>query len=126
MQTIIPLGNNNGAIRLTTARYYTPSNRSIQALGIKPDIKVEQPLPEELKKKKIKNRGEASLRGHLKGEAKEEQSGSSAYVPREREKDEQLKYAISFLNGTLTIALTLPLMKTPPDVTFMQRTEDRF
>ncbi|MEL6288089.1 MAG: S41 family peptidase, partial [Pseudomonadota bacterium] len=41
VQTIIPLGQ-NGAIRLTTARYYTPSNRSIQAKGIDPDIKVEQ------------------------------------------------------------------------------------
>ena len=38
MQTIIPLGQNNGALRLTTARYYTPSGRSIQAKGIDPDI----------------------------------------------------------------------------------------
>ena len=50
VQTIIPLGA-NGAIRLTTARYYTPSNRSIQAKGIDPDIVVEQELPDELKKK---------------------------------------------------------------------------
>ena len=47
MQTIIPLGG-NGALRLTTARYYTPSGRSIQAQGIEPDIVVEQPLPPEL------------------------------------------------------------------------------
>ncbi len=100
VQTIIPLGNNNGAIRLTTARYYTPSGRSIQALGIKPDITVEQPLPEELKKKKIRNRGEASLRGHLKSESGEEKTGSSSYVPRDREKDVQLKFALNFLNGT--------------------------
>ena len=64
VQTIVPLGA-NGAIRLTTARYYTPSNRSIQAKGIKPDHKVIQPLPEELAKRNIKPRGEASLRGHL-------------------------------------------------------------
>ncbi len=102
VQTIIPLGNNNGAIRLTTARYYTPSGRSIQALGIKPDIKVEQPLPEELKSKKIRNRGEASLRGHLKGESEKEETGSSSYVPRDREKDEQLKFAIKFLTGATT------------------------
>ena len=50
VQTIIPLGA-NGAIRLTTARYYTPSNRSIQAKGIDPDIVIEQELPDELKKK---------------------------------------------------------------------------
>ena len=59
-------------------------------------------MPDELKKKKIRNRGEASLRGHLKGEAKEERSGSSSYVPKEREKDEQLNYAIAFLKGTVS------------------------
>jgi carboxyl-terminal processing protease len=42
VQTIMPLGNNT-AIKLTTARYFTPSGRSIQALGIKPDIVVEDP-----------------------------------------------------------------------------------
>ena len=66
VQTIIPLGQ-NGAIRLTTARYYTPSGRSIQAKGIVPDVVVEQDLPDELKGKE-KPRGEASLRGHLKVE----------------------------------------------------------
>src|SRR5207244_12480090 len=49
VQTIIPLGNNNGALRLTTARYFTPSGRSIQAKGISPDIEVIQDVPEELK-----------------------------------------------------------------------------
>jgi len=69
VQTIIPLGNNEGAIRLTTARYYTPSNRSIQAKGIDPDVVVEQELPDELKGKGPERpRGEASLRGHLRGE----------------------------------------------------------
>jgi len=97
VQTIIPLGANNGAIRLTTARYYTPSGRSIQARGIDPDIVVEQELPEELKSKEApKPRGEANLRGHLKTEAKDgkEASGSSAYVPREPEKDTQLQFAL--------------------------------
>jgi carboxyl-terminal processing protease len=116
VQTIIPLGANNGAIRLTTARYFTPSNRSIQAKGIDPDIVIEQELPEELKSKAAaaaeKSRGEASLRGHLRnpetGEATEEgkevkeSSGSSAYVPKEPEKDTQLQYALSFLRGTAT------------------------
>ena len=116
VQTIIPLGA-NGAIRLTTARYYTPSNRSIQAKGIDPDIVVEQELPDELKEKAAaeKPRGEASLRGHLKnpedgrdGEEtarrSKETSGSSAYVPKEPEKDTQLQYALSFLRGTATDA----------------------
>jgi carboxyl-terminal processing protease len=94
VQTIIPLGQ-NGAIRLTTARYYTPSGRSIQAKGIVPDVIVEQELPDELKGKE-KPRGEASLRGHLKNEG-EEATGSSSYVPREVEKDTQLQWAIRHL-----------------------------
>ncbi len=102
VQTIIPLGA-NGAIRLTTARYYTPSNRSIQAAGIEPDVLVEQELPEELKAKAPaeKPRGEASLRGHLKGEKADkegkESSGSSSYVPKEPEKDQQLQYALNMI-----------------------------
>jgi carboxyl-terminal processing protease len=80
VQTIIPLGSTNGAIRLTTARYYTPSNRSIQAKGIDPDIVVEQELPDDLKAKVAneKPRGEASLRGHLRnpdGTVKEPAAG---------------------------------------------------
>jgi len=98
VQTIIPL-EGNGAIRLTTARYFTPSGRSIQAKGIDPNIKVEQELPDELKKKAPKPRGEASLRGHLKSEDDKESSGSSAYVPKEPEKDTQLKYALNFVRG---------------------------
>jgi carboxyl-terminal processing protease len=99
VQTIIPLGS-NGAIRLTTARYYTPSGRSIQAKGIDPDIIVEQELPEELKSaaQSLQPRGEASLRGHLKNEDGEK-SGSLAYVPKEKEKDTQLQYALRLLRG---------------------------
>ncbi len=76
VQTIIPLGQ-NGAIRLTTARYYTPSGRSIQAKGIDPDMLVENELPDELKPKTPeKPRGEASLRSHLRGDpAKKEREG---------------------------------------------------
>ncbi|MGZ3285310.1 MAG: S41 family peptidase, partial [Xanthobacteraceae bacterium] len=65
VQTIIPLGSGNGALRLTTARYFTPSGRSIQAKGISPDIEVLQEVPDELKAR-TDTRGEASLRGHLK------------------------------------------------------------
>ncbi|GAB4233721.1 MAG: S41 family peptidase [Methyloligellaceae bacterium] len=112
VQTIIPLGT-NGAIRLTTARYYTPSGRSIQAKGIEPSIRVEQELPEELKKraKGQEPRGEASLRGHLKGEDEEEKSGSSSYVPRDKEKDTQLKFALNFVRGIETVKET----NTQPD-----------
>jgi carboxyl-terminal processing protease len=102
VQTIIPLGS-NGAIRLTTARYYTPAGRSIQAKGIDPDVVVEQELPEELKQasKASQPRGEASLRGHLKNNDGES-TGSSAYVPKEKEKDTQLKYALDYLRGLKT------------------------
>lgn len=103
VQTIIPLGT-NGAIRLTTARYFTPRNRSIQAKGIDPDIIIEQELPEEMKGKLgIKPRGEASLRGHLRnGEEEDEASGSSAYVPTEPEKDTQLQFALNYMRGKVS------------------------
>jgi carboxyl-terminal processing protease len=108
VQTIIPLGQ-NGALRLTTARYYTPAGRSIQAKGIDPDIVIENELPPELKPKSAaeKPRGEASLKGHLRGDAakeeKKEESGSSAYVPREPEKDDQLQYALKLIRGEVTM-----------------------
>ena len=63
VQSIIPLAG-NGAMRLTTARYYTPSGVSIQAKGIEPDIKVEAGITE-LKKEKKDNRREENLRGAL-------------------------------------------------------------
>ena len=97
VQTIIPLGQ-NGALRLTTARYYTPSGRSIQARGIDPDIVVEQELPPELKAKEDL-RGEASLRGHLKAAEGDEAKGSSSYVPPDPKNDKQLNYAFELLRG---------------------------
>jgi carboxyl-terminal processing protease len=74
VQTIMPLGGGNGALRLTTARYFTPSGRSIQAKGIEPDIRVLQEIPDD-QKTRTDVEGEASLRGHLKAEGAEE-SGS--------------------------------------------------
>ena len=65
VQTIIPLAE-NGALRLTTALYYTPAGKSIQGKGISPDIKVEQPLPEELKDRDV-SRGESDLQGPHQG-----------------------------------------------------------
>lgn len=101
VQTIIPLGA-NGAIRLTTARYYTPSGTSIQAKGILPDIEALQELPEELKGR-AETKGEAGLRGHLEGDdavdGGEEQSGSQAYVPPDPADDSQLKLALDLLRG---------------------------
>lgn len=97
VQTIIPLGS-NGAVRLTTARYYTPSGRSIQAKGIEPNIEVLQEVPEEIKGKD-ETKGEAGLRGHLQSGDKQEKSGSSAYVPPDPTKDKQLIAAMEILRG---------------------------
>ncbi|KMO21828.1 S41 family peptidase [Methylobacterium platani] len=97
VQSIIPLGG-NGALRLTTARYYTPSGRSIQAKGIEPDQEVLQDVPEELKGKD-ETKGEAGLKGHLKQKDTEERGGSSAYVPPDPAKDKQLIAAVDFLHG---------------------------
>ncbi len=97
VQTIIPLGQNNGALRLTTARYYTPSGRSIQAKGIDPDIVVLQDVPDELKGKDD-TKGEASLKGHLKN-GEDEKTGSQAYVPSDEAKDKQLNVALDLLRG---------------------------
>ncbi|WP_028035618.1 S41 family peptidase [Chelativorans sp. J32] len=98
VQTIIPLGE-NGALRLTTALYYTPSGESIQGKGITPDIKVDQPLPEDLQDVDL-SRGESDLRGHIRGaEEDEEGSGSIAYVPQDPKEDVQLSYALDLMRG---------------------------
>jgi carboxyl-terminal processing protease len=107
VQTIIPLGSGNGALRLTTARYYTPSGRSIQAKGITPDIEVLQDVPDDLKAR-TDTKGEASLRGHLKAEGTTEESGSQSYVPPDEKDDRALKEAIDLLRGTITDAAFPP------------------
>ncbi|PLW76412.1 S41 family peptidase [Cohaesibacter celericrescens] len=116
VQTIIPL-ENNGAIRLTTARYYTPSGTSIQAKGIVPDIFVKQELPDELKDRFPQtSTTEAKLKGHLEAEGettddankgegaedKKKETYSPSYVPTELEKDTQLQYALKLMRGEET------------------------
>src|SRR4051812_42592381 len=95
VQSVISLGG-RGALRLTTARYYTPSGRSIQAKDIEPDREVLQDVPDELKGKD-ETKGEASLRGHLKNSEKDEKGGSSAYVPPDPAKDKPLIAAFDSL-----------------------------
>ena len=117
VQTIIPLGN-NGAIRLTTARYYTPSGTSIQAKGIVPDIFVKQELPDDLKDRfPTKTTTEATLKGHLENDTskddkakdgdkkdvtKKNEEYSPSYVPAEADKDTQLQFALKLLRGEET------------------------
>jgi len=97
VQTIIPLGTGNGALALTTARYFTPSGHSIQAKGITPDIEVMQDVPDELKGR-ADIKGEASMRGHLSAEGAE-QTGSQSYVPPDEKNDKALDAAYKLLRG---------------------------
>ena len=108
VQTIIPLGGNNGALRLTTARYYTPSGRSIQAKGIAPDIEVLQDVPDELKGRS-ELKGEASMRGHLAADGAE-QTGSQSYVPPLEKDDKALGAAFNLLRG-VTVNANVPSPK---------------
>ena len=110
VQTIMPL-RGKGAMRLTTARYYTPSGRSIQALGVSPDIIVEQPRRKpESEEDEVTNRAgrtEADLRGSLNNDSLSEDEIRQIEADREkaeasaelREDDYQLAYAIDILKG---------------------------
>ncbi|MEM1237213.1 MAG: S41 family peptidase [Pseudomonadota bacterium] len=110
VQSIMPL-RGSGAMRLTTARYYTPSGRSIQALGISPDIIVEQPRRTEAVVEEEENarasRSEADLRGSLDNDSLtederqqiEEERAIAEATAELREEDYQLAYAIDILKG---------------------------
>jgi carboxyl-terminal processing protease len=105
VQTIIPLGAGKGALALTTARYFTPSGRSIQAKGITPDIEILQDVPDELKARS-ETKGEASMRGHLSAEGAE-QTGSQSYVPPAEKDDKALGAAYNLLRG-ITVNADVP------------------
>jgi carboxyl-terminal processing protease len=107
VQTIIPLGSGNGALALTTARYFTPSGRSIQAQGIAPDLEVLQEVPDELKSRS-ELKGEASMRGHLAADGAE-QAGSQAWVPPNEKDDKALNAAFNLLRG-VTVNANAPTM----------------
>ncbi len=109
VQTVMPL-RGDGAMRLTTARYYTPSGRSIQALGIQPDIIVQQPVAhpgDEPETTTSQFRSEADLRGSLNNDSLtedeirqiEEDRARAEATAALREEDYQLAYAIDILKG---------------------------
>jgi carboxyl-terminal processing protease len=111
VQTVMPL-RDSAAMRLTTARYYTPSGRSIQALGVSPDIVVEQPRTSPKEEKEEENtarsrRNEADLRGSLDNDSLSEEEREQIEADREaaiksaelREQDYQLSYAVDLLKG---------------------------
>ncbi len=116
VQTVMPL-RGEGAMRLTTARYYTPSGRSIQALGVSPDIVVEQPRrapasEEEAAEETRRSRTEADLRGSLNNDSLsedeirqiEEDRATAEAAAKLREDDYQLAYAIDILKGLSALA----------------------
>jgi carboxyl-terminal processing protease len=109
VQTIIPLGAGNGALALTTARYFTPSGHSIQARGITPDVEILQDVPDELRGR-ADTKGEASMRGHLSAEGAE-QTGSQSYVPPEERDDKALNAAFNLLRGVTVNANVPPAPK---------------
>ena len=101
VQTIIPLGAGGGALRLTTARYYTPSGHSIQALGITPDIVVAQGDESAVK---VAAQNEADLPGHLPGEAPSKKATQIIKpAPGKKYDDFQLSYALDLLRGKSTV-----------------------
>lgn len=104
VQTIIPLGEGGGALRLTTARYYTPSGHSIQATGIVPDIAVAQ--GDEDNTPKIARPSEADLPGHLAGEERKKKGKAPIIraAPGKKYDDFQLAYALDLIRGKITVA----------------------
>ncbi len=122
VQTLIPL-RGDGAMRLTTARYYTPSGRSIQALGISPDIVVNQPVPppkpvegEEETSAALRDRSEASLRGAIENDSMtdeekrlyQEEQTLAEESAKLRDEDYQLAYAVDIIRGLTAIAPAAP------------------
>ncbi|WP_415184496.1 S41 family peptidase [Phaeovulum sp.] len=116
VQTVMPI-KGDGAMRLTTARYYTPSGRSIQNLGIAPDVVVQQPpkapaVEEDEAATKIRTRSEADLRGTLSNDSMSEDEKAQAEAERTKAEeaaklrldDYQLAYAIDILKGLSVIS----------------------
>ncbi|MCX7302255.1 MAG: S41 family peptidase [Rhodobacterales bacterium] len=128
VQTVIPL-QGDSAMRLTTARYYTPSGRSIQALGISPDIIVQQPPPKpadaegEAASEDAQYRSEADLRGALNNDSLTEDELRVIEADRARaeaaaalrEDDYQLAYAIDILTGLSALGTEVVLNPNADD-----------
>ena len=104
VQTIIPLGEGGGALRLTTARYFTPSGHSIQALGIQPDVAVAQGNEDDVSK--LVRPSEADLPGHLAGDNSANKNPVPVIraAPGKKYDDFQLAYALDLLRGKLTVS----------------------
>ncbi|MSU92263.1 PDZ domain-containing protein [Rhodobacteraceae bacterium 2CG4] len=119
VQTIVPL-QGKGAMRLTTARYYTPSGRSIQNLGVQPDVIIEQRPAPETEETEVeepgsaaqRNRSEADLRGALSNDSLsedelrqlEEERDEAEEMARRRDEDYQLAHALDLIRGLNVLA----------------------
>ncbi|MEY4695979.1 MAG: hypothetical protein RIT14_407, partial [Pseudomonadota bacterium] len=121
VQTVVPL-RGDGAMRLTTARYYTPSGRSIQMLGVMPDIVVNQPIPDPEAEgteaaaaaaaAAAETRSEADLRGSISNDSMsederkllEEERARTEEAAKLRDEDYQLAYAVDILRGLNAVA----------------------
>lgn len=112
VQSVLPMGQ-SGGIRLTTARYYTPSGRSIQALGVTPDVFLKFNRVEEIEEDKRKTFSEADLEGALSNDRltdsekemlrKEEKNFQEANERRNR--DNQLAHAIDLIEGLSVLSI---------------------
>ena len=106
VQSVLPMGR-SGGIRLTTARYYTPSGRSIQALGVTPDVFLEFKRVEESEEDKRKTFSEADLEGALRNDSLTEaekdmlrkEEISFQETNKRRNKDNQLAHAIDLIES---------------------------
>lgn len=114
VQTIIPLSSDGAAMRLTTARYYTPSGRSIQSLGVSPDILVEQRIRSDENPDEARNfqRFEADLENSLSNDSLtdderkflEDERKKQEETAKMRNDDYQLSYALDVLKGLATLS----------------------
>jgi carboxyl-terminal processing protease len=114
VQTIIPLSSDGAAMRLTTARYYTPSGRSIQSLGVSPDILVEQRIRSDEDSDEVRNfqRFEADLENSLSNDSLtdderkflEDERKKQEETAKMRNDDYQLSYALDVLKGLATLS----------------------
>ncbi|MDG2402004.1 MAG: S41 family peptidase [Amylibacter sp.] len=114
VQTIIPLSSDGAAMRLTTARYYTPSGRSIQSLGVSPDILVEQRIrsDEDSDEARTFQRFEADLENSLSNDSLtdderkflEDERKKQEETAKMRNDDYQLSYALDVLKGLATLS----------------------
>jgi carboxyl-terminal processing protease len=119
VQTLVPL-KDGGQMRLTTSRYYTPSGRSIQSLGVMPDIVVNQPpvdpevegLEAQAAEEADNQRSEADLRGAISNDSMsedeikllEEERARTEEAAKLRDEDYQLAYAVDILRGLNAVA----------------------